>query len=307
MANINTYSNRRYKAWKNISKYLYLLPAATVVLLVIGYPLVRAIVVSFFEFNPLSDNMTFAGLSNYATILKDSVFQRAIYNSLVWTFGCVALQTIFGMLGAVLLNQDFKGRGIVRGLTLIPWATPSVLAAMMWMWILDGNYGVLNDLLMKIGIIGQPIPWISLMDTAMPSLMLIDIWQGIPFFAVMVLAAMQTIPGDLVEAAKLDGASPWKTFWLVKFPIILPTLLITIVLRLVWTASYMDLMLVITQGGPAYSTLTIPLSAYFKAYSELKFGQATAMAVIQAVALFGVVLVYLRILAKQGVLGNEKH
>jgi multiple sugar transport system permease protein len=297
---------KKTKRAANLSKYLYLLPAAIIVVGVIGFPVLRAVMQSLYQYNPLGGPMSFVGLGNYVKLFQDRVFLQSIWNSVIWIFGCVSFQFIFGLLGAVLLNQNFKGRGLVRGLTLIPWATPSVLAAMMWMWILDGNYGVFNDLLMKIGLISLPIPWISQIHTAMASLMLIDVWQGIPYFAVMLLAAMQTVPGDLLEAAKLDGASPWKAFWKVVFPIMLPTIMITTILRIVWTASYMDLMMVVTQGGPAYSTLTIPAAAYYRAYSDLKFGEATAMAVIQALLLLVVVAIYLRLLAKQGILDNEK-
>lgn len=287
------------------TKYLYLLPAAVVVIAVIGYPVLRAIYISFFHYNPLSGKMTFAGIDNYLNIFGNKVFHRAIWNSIVWIFGAVSLQTLFGTIGAVLLNQNFRGRGVIRGLVLIPWATPSVLAAMMWMWILDGNYGMLNDLLMRLDLIQLPIPWLSQPSTAMASLILIDVWQGIPFFAVMLLAAMQTIPSDLIESSKLDGANAWQTFWRVMFPLFLPTLLITVTLRIVWTASYMDLMMVITQGGPAYRTLTIPLMAYYTAYSDLKFGMAASMAMVQAALLLVVVIFYLRLLAKQGVLDHE--
>ncbi|MBX6353499.1 MAG: sugar ABC transporter permease [Thermoflavifilum sp.] len=280
----------------------YLLPAGVIVALVIGYPVLRAVMLSFFRFSPLGGSVTFVGMHNYVQVLTSRQFGAAALHSVIWTFGVVAFQFVFGLIGAVLLNQKFRGRGIVRGLVLIPWATPSVLAAMMWMWILDANYGVLNDLLTRLGLAFLARPWFSQPHTALPALMLIDVWQGIPFFAVMLLAAMQTIPDDLVEASKLDGATAWKTFWSVKFPIILPTCLITTLLRIVWTASYMDLILIITQGGPGYASLTIPADAYYTAYSDLNFGGATAMAVIQAIVLLGVVMVYLKLLSKQGIL-----
>lgn len=291
---------------KEGTKVLYLLPAALLIAGVIGYPVVRALILSLYNYNPLSAGKSFVGLGNYSKILSDPSFHKAMANSAIWVFGCVFLQVVFGMLGAVLLNQNFKGRGLIRGLTLIPWATPSVLAAMMWMWILDGNYGLLNDLLLRIGLIVHPIPWISQMGTAMGSLILIDLWQGIPYFAVMLLAAMQTISGDLLEAAKLDGAGPWRAFWKVVFPLMLPTLMITVILRIVWTASYMDLMMVVTQGGPAYSTLTIPLIAYYRAYTDLRYGEATAMACVQALILLIVVVIYLRLMASKGALDNGK-
>lgn len=290
----------RLRRFRHCSKYLYLLPSVALIIGVIGYPISRAFFLSLFEYNPLGVGKTFVGLGNYAEILQDPVFHKALKNTAIWTFGCVFFQVAFGLLGAVLLNQQFKGRGVIRGLALIPWATPSVLAAMMWMWILDGNYGVLNDILRRLNLIELPIPWISQTETALISLMLIDVWQGIPYFAVMLLAALQTVPGDLLEAAKLDGAGPWKSFWKVVFPLMLPTLMITTVLRIVWTASYMDLMLVVTQGGPAYSTLTVPLSAYYTAYSNLEFGKATAMASVQALFLLAFVIIYLRLFAKRG-------
>lgn len=290
----------RTRFFKRYGKYLYLLPAAVWIVGVVGYPVTRAFFFSFFDYNPLRADRTFVGLENYVRILQDPVFQKAMINSAIWTFGCVFFQVVFGLIGAVLLNQRFRGRGGIRGLTLIPWATPSVLAAMMWMWILDGNYGLLNDVLKRTGIIELPIPWFSQTTTALPALMLIDVWQGIPFFAVMLLAALQQVPGDLLEAAKLDGAGPWKIFWSVVFPLITPTLLITTVLRIVWTASYMDLMMVVTQGGPAYATLTIPLSAYYTAYSELAFGEAMAKATVQALLLLLFVLVYLRLFRRRG-------
>ncbi len=289
-----------------LSKYLYLLPAALLIVGVIGYPIVRALILSLYAYNPLNSGKTFVGLKNYVGVLSDSTFLKAMSNTAIWVVGCVFFQVVFGLLGAVLLNQNFRGRGVIRGLTLIPWATPSVLAAMMWMWILDGNYGLLNDILMRIGLIVHPIPWISQTGTAMASLMLIDVWQGIPYFAVMLLAAMQTIPGDLLEAAKLDGAGAWKAFWKVVFPLMLPTLMITTILRIVWTASYMDLMMVVTQGGPAYSTLTIPLASYYRAYTDLKYGEATAMAGIQALLLLIVVVLYLRLMSNKGALDNGK-
>jgi multiple sugar transport system permease protein len=282
--------------------FWYIIPAAIVVAGVIGYPIVHAVILSFYDYNPLSSSLKFVGMANYLNIFGDNVFHLAILHSVIWTLGVVFFQLIFGLLGAVILNQSFKGRSVIRGLVLIPWATPSVLAALIWMWILDDNYGVLNHILTQIGLSGLTQAWFSQPNTALPSLILIDLWQGIPFFAVMLLAAMQSISVDLLEAAKLDGANAFRTFWSIKFPIILPTVLITTMLRIIWTASYADLILIITQGGPGYASLTIPADAYFTAYSDLNYGSATAMAVVQAVVLLFIVIWYLRLISKQGIL-----
>lgn len=293
---------RRVSFMKNLRPLWYLAPAGLVVAGVIAYPVIRAIYVSFMNYNPLSSRMTFVGLQNYQQVLSEQSFWIAALHSAIWTFGVVLFQFIFGLSGAVLLNQRFRGKNLIRGLVLIPWATPSVLAAMMWMWILDPNYGVLNAVLNQLGIGRFAQAWFSQPSTALPALMLIDIWQGIPFFAVMILAALQTIPDDLRESAVLDGANNWMVFWKIKFPIVLPTILITTLLRIIWTASYTDLIIIVTQGGPGYASLTIPADAYYTAYSDLNFGNATCMAVLQALVLFVIVLIYLRMLSRQGIL-----
>jgi multiple sugar transport system permease protein len=280
----------------------FLLPVGLVVGAVIGYPVVRALILSLFSYNPLSGATEYVGLQNYTTVLADPVFRGAALRTVIWTFGVVIAQFLFGLLGAVLLNQSFPGRGLVRGLVLIPWATPSVLAAMMWLWLLDSNYGVINDLLGRIGLGALAYAWFSLPTTALPALMLIDFWQGVPFFAVMLLAALQTIPSDIIEAAVLDGGNRWQIFWRITFPLLLPTVLITTLLRVIWTASYIDLILIITQGGPGIATLTVPAYAYYAAYSDFAFGKATAAAVLQAVVLLVIVIVYLRLLSRKGAL-----
>lgn len=291
------------KSHHHLRYLFYIAPAGLVVLAVIGYPILHAMLLSLYQYNPLnqSASLPFVGFSNYAYALARPSFRQAAAVSGEWIVGVVALQFLLGLAGAVVLNQPFRGRGLVRGLVLIPWATPSVLAALMWMWILDGNYGVLNDLLHRVGLGALAQPWLSIPQTALGSLMMIDVWQGIPFFAVMLLAAMQTIPHDMIEAARLDRASVWKIFWRIKMPLMAPTVLITTLLRIVWTASYMDLILIITQGGPGNATMTVPADAYYTAYTNFSFGQADAMAVLQAAVLFAVVLIYLRVLRRLGV------
>jgi multiple sugar transport system permease protein len=198
------------------------------------------------------------------------------------------------MLGALLLNAKFRGRGFIRGIVLLPWATPSVLVALMWLWILDANLGIMNDILQAVGLQDEPMAWLANETTALPTLMAIDIWQGIPFFAVMILAALQGVPADLLEAAKIDGAGAWQTYWRVVLPLIMPTVLITVMLRLIWTANYFDLILVLTNGGPANSTLTLPLNAYHTAYKGSDLGGAAALGVVQALLSAVLVVFYMR-------------
>lgn len=273
--------------------WIMLAPALVILFGLMIYPALNAIYLSLTSTNLLALNLQkFIGLDNFEKMLADKTFFKAILNSLVWTFGAVSFQLVFGMIGALALNQSIRLRGLVRGLVLLPWATPSVLIALMWMWILDVNLGVANRLIEAVGFSG--LPWLSDITTALPTLIFIQIWQGIPFFAVMMLAALQAVPHELVEAARIDGANSWNTFWRVVLPLIMPTVLITITLRLIWTANYFDLMLILTNGGPANATLTLPLYAYQTAYRGMDFGGGAAMSVAQAIALGVLVVLYMR-------------
>lgn len=281
---------------------LFLAPAGLLLVLVIGYPLVRAILLTFQDFNMLNPaRTTWVGLQNFVQVFHNPVFFIALRNTVVWVASAVSLQLVFGFIGALLLNQPFFGRDVVRGVLLIPWATPSVLVALMWMWMLDGNYGIINELLVKVGILKSFFPFLSSPHTALPTLITIDVWQGIPFFAVMLLAALQAIPTELEQAARVDGANPAQVLWFVKVPLLLPTILITTILRLIWTANYMDLMFVMTNGGPGYATTTMPFFAYTEAYRRIHFSTGATVAFVQALLLGIVILVYIRLLRRQQV------
>lgn len=284
---------RRGGSW--LLPLLLLSPALVLLLGIVAYPIARALWLSVHRLEILRPDLSqYVGLDNYRGLLHDAVMRIALQNSGVWVAGVVLFQLLGGLIGAVILNQRFPGRAAVRGLALIPWATPSVLVALMWTWMLDGNYGLLNDLLVKSGILSRFQPWLAQPGTALPAVMLADVWQGIPFFAVMLLAALQAIPEDLFEAAKIDGASAWRVFRHVTLPLLLPTILITTMLRMIWTANYMDLIMVMTGGGPGYSSLTVPLHAYYTAYKRLDFGYGSTIAIVQVAILAVAIMFYLR-------------
>jgi multiple sugar transport system permease protein len=274
---------------------LLLAPALILLVGIVAYPIGRAFWLSVHRLEILRPDLSsYVGLENYRSLLQDPVLRVALQNSGMWVAGVVLFQFLGGMIGALILNQRFPGRGIVRGLALIPWATPSVLVALMWTWMLDGNYGLLNDLLVKAGILAQFHPWLAQPWSALPAVILADVWQGVPFFAVMLLAALQAIPEDLFEAARIDGASAWRVLRHITLPLLLPTILITTMLRVIWTANYMDLIMIMTGGGPGYSSLTLPLHAYYIAYKRLDFGYGTTIAIVQVAILATVIVFYLR-------------
>lgn len=274
-------------------------PAILMVSSFILYPAANAIWLAFTSTNLLNIKaQQFIGLDNFKNIFADPNFFAALKHSAIWVIGCVAAQLTLGTIGALILNQKFKARGIARGLVLVPWATPSILVSLMWAWMLDPSLGIINSLLHRFHLQGLPFNWLGTPQTALPTLMAIDVWQGVPFFAVMILAALQGVPGEVLEAAKVDGANAWKTFWRVILPIIAPAVMITTVLRMIWTANYMDLILQLTNGGPINASLTMPLYSYQSGYKGFEFGKSAAIALIQSLILAVLVIVYVRQLKK---------
>jgi len=292
-------ARRKSRPWQNVQPWLMLAPTIIMLIGFVAYPAVNAVYVSMTSTNLLNPKAArFIGIENFVRIFQSQEFLGGLRNSAIWTFGNVAFQLTLGMCGAILLNQKLKGRAIARGLVLLPWATPSVLVALMWLWILDPNLGIFNRILSSIGLQAAPVAWLANPHTALATLMAIDIWQGIPFFAIMILAALQAVPSDILEAARIDGANAWKTYWQITLPLIVPTVLITTILRLIWTANYFDLALVLTGGGPANATLTLPLDAYLTAYRGMDFGSGAALGIIQAGLMLVLVVFYIRRIRK---------
>ena len=274
---------------------LFLSPTLLLLVVFVAYPFLRAIWLSFTDTSLLGGTLGFVGLDNFRSLFTDPSFGTFLRNSVGWTVGGVGLQLVFGVIGALLLNQRFRLRGAVRGLAMIPWATPSVLVALIWMWLLDPNHGLVNAVLTRTGLMHSPVAWFGSPHTALGTLIVVDAWQGIPFFAVMVLAALQAVPEELKESARTDGCGFLRVFWFITVPSILPTVLITLVLRLIWTANYIDLAYVLTGGGPGIATTTIPLASYLTAYKQGALGSGASYAVVQAAVLAVLVAVYIRL------------
>lgn len=260
-----------------------------------GYPLLRSVWFAFNKISPFSGDLSFVGWDNFAAVFDHPDFAATTGRTGAWVFGAVSLQLFGGLCLALLLNTRFPLRGAYRGLVMVPWATPSVLVALMWKWILDPNNGLINKALLGLGVVDRPVEFLSSDLTALPTLILVDVWQGIPLFAVMILAALQSVSGDLKEAAAVDGCGRVGIFRHVVVPAILPTVLITVVLRLIWTANYVDLIFILTGGGPGTSSTTLALQSYLTTYKATNFGEGASYAVLQAVVLALFVILYLRL------------
>jgi len=281
--------------------YTLLTPALTATILIIFLPIVQTAIMSLFNYVIWKPKDTrFIGLGNYLQALTDEVFWISLKNTLYWIAGVILLQLLLGFTTAMLLNREFKWRGLARSLILIPWVTPSVITALMWRWMYDGNNGVINDLLVRIGLLNSYFPWLANSTTALPAIMVALMWQGFPFFAIMILAGLQAIPGTLYEAAEVDGASKLQMFTRITLPMLTPILFTSILLRIIWVANSMDVIFVMTGGGPGYATHTLPVFAFIRAYKGLDFGYASTIAIFLTLLLIAIVAGYvIRVLRSQ--------
>ncbi len=285
---------KRFSPWP----YLLIAPALIVIFAVVFFPVLNAISMSLQSYDlRRPSQIRFTGLANYAAAMHDPLFWQALLKTVIWVGVGVGMQFVFGFMLALLLNRKFLGRGIVRSISLIPWVTPGVLIGLMWRWIFDGNYGVLNDLLLRLGLIHDKIPFLAQQSTAFPSVILTIIWQGIPFFALMLLAGLQGIPEELYDAANVDGANAVQRFFLVTVPSLKNTIFVTTLLRIIWVANSVDVIFNLTEGGPAYSTQTLSVYVFNKG-NTLNLGYASTMAILLALALALVAVPYLKTLFK---------
>lgn len=285
---------RRKEKGSGIWPYLLLAPALIIMICVVFWPIVQAIWMSFQNYHLARPNkMGFIGFGNYVKILTGRHFRNSLWLTVIWVFFGVGLQFVFGFILANLLNKKFIGRGIVRSVSLIPWVTPGVLIALMWQWIFEGNYGVLNDLLLKLNLTTEKIAFLARKDTAMPSVIATIVWQGIPFFALMLLAGLQGIPDDLYEAGDIDGANGLQKLFYITIPSLKNTILVTTMLRIIWVANSVDVIFNMTNGGPANATRTLSVYIYQEA-SNLNMGYASAMAILLMLCLLVVAIPYLK-------------
>lgn len=282
----------------NIWPYLLIAPALIIILAMVFVPAVNAILMSFQSYDlRRPSEIGFVGLSNYSDVLQDSLFWSSLWRTIIWVVFGVGFQFVFGFALALLLNSKFKGRGIARAVSLIPWVTPGVLIGLMWRWIYDGSYGVLNDLLLKLGWIHDKIPFLAQESTAFPSTIVTIIWQGIPFFALMLLAGLQGVPGELYEAANIDGANVFQKLFKVTIPSLKNTIFVTTLLRVIWVANSVDVIFNMTGGGPAYSTQTLSVYIFNKA-NALNLGYSSAMSILLTLILLVVAVPYLKSMFK---------
>ena len=279
---------RKRAAW------LFLTPMLVILLVVAVWPLARTIYLSLTNATLVDmSSYRLVGLSNYLAydngrwygVLADPQWHAALRNTLVFVIVSVSLETIFGVLIALLLNATFPGRGLMRAAMLVPWAIPTVVSAKMWSWMLNDQFGVVNDALMRIGIITEPVAWLAEPSLAMASVIMVDVWKTTPFVALLALAALQMVPKDCYEAAEVDGVGPIKVFFHVTLPLIAPALAVAVIFRLLDAMRMFDLVYVMTGATDATMTLSVFAQRELVSFQDAGYGSAASTLVFFVIAL----------------------
>lgn len=271
----------------------FLIPALVVLCFVSMYPLFHGVSKAFYIYKALARQYVFSGFRNFTLLFRDPLFAKAFANSLVWTVSSVGIQFIFSYWLATMLNSRFlRFRRAFRALALVPWATPPVVVSLMWRYIFTSG-GPMNSMLHALGVANPP-DWLTNSQLALWTCIIANVWMGIPFVTVMLLAGLQTIEKELLEAASIDGANYIQTTWKIILPSIKKVVLIVLTLEAIWTFNMFDIVFVLTQGGPGNASLTLPLYAYQNAFWYYQGGYGAAIGIIILLSLLAVVILYIR-------------
>jgi trehalose/maltose transport system permease protein len=284
---------------------MFLAPMLIVLFAVAAWPLARTV---WFGFTDASlDRMGQArwiGITNYLEyldygngkgeyygLLVDGRWWRAVWNTIRFAFVSVAFETVFGLVIALVLNRSFAGRGFVRAAVLIPWAIPTIVSAKMWAWMMHDQFGILNDMLMRLHLIDAPVAWTASPDTAMIAVLIVDIWKTTPFMALLILAGLQLVPGDIYEAAKLDGVPPVRLFRKVTLPLILPAVLVAVVFRALDALRVFDLVYVLTPNTDATRTMSVFARENLFDFDKFAYGSAASTLLFLVIAMITITFI----------------
>lgn len=286
---------RRLKA--NRAAYLFIAPLALVVGLILMYPILKAALMSFQYWKvarPIAAGHPFVGFDNYAEVLRSGYFAKSLGITFVYILVTVVLRFVLGIGTAVLLNTPFKGRGLVRALVIIPWAVPEVVTCLVFILMYDYQYGVINDVLIKMNLLSSPVAFLGNSDTALWAAMFVNVWKGFPFAAIMLLAGLQGIPKSLYEAASIDGASAWKQFRHVTMPSLKPVSVIVFLLLVIWTIKDFGIVYVLTGGGPSRVTEVLTIFIYRAGFKSFDFGLAAAAGMFLLIVSVAFTVLYMK-------------
>lgn len=294
--------------------WLFLAPMLFVLAIVAGWPFLRTVYYSFTDASLADlDARQWVGFDNYFSVLRlpsgrllydgllvDPVWWRAVWNTVRFAVISVACETVLGMIVALALNAEFKGRGIVRAAILIPWAIPTIVSAKMWQWMLNDQFGIINVVLLNLGLIHAKIAWTASADTAMVAVLIVDIWKSTPFMALLILAALQMLPREILEVAKLDGASPWQIFWRVTLPLIRPAVMVAVIFRALDALRIFDLIYVLTPNNVQTKSMSIFARENLFEFDKFAYGSAASTLLFLIIGLLTIAYIRLGRLSFEG-------
>jgi multiple sugar transport system permease protein len=289
---------RRFVGSEALTGYVLISPAVCLVLVLLAYPFALAVSISLTD-RVLGEPGTFVGARNFVKLLGDSLFRQTVWNSFVYTASTVLLKMVLGVGLALLLNREMPARDLVRGALLLPWIVPTSLSVLTWLWMFDSLFSVVNYVLLGAGLISKKIPWLGDPFWAMVSVVIVNTWRGLPFFAISFLAGLMTIPKQLYEAAETDGAGPARRFWHVTLPSLQPVIAVVVLFSTIWTFADFQIVYLLTHGGPINATQIFATMAYDVALVAGRIGEGSAIALYLFPALLGVIVLMLRYLRQE--------
>jgi len=291
----NISNSQKIKKYLHSDDFLGLVLVAPLVLWIIGtfiYPLISAINLSFYDVGIIGTQGKFIGLLNYTAILSSASFWSSLGRSLIWVVGNAVLQTVAAFITALILMQKFKGQGFARIWVILSWIVPTVVVVIIWRWMLGTSGGIVNYLLMAIGITKAPIGFFSTSRTAFFSVIFINSWRWFPLMAVILLAGMKGIPQELYESAAVDGANGWQKFKNITLPMLSPILFVLGLIGTLWSVNVFDIIWLATGGGPSKATTTLPVYIYEMAFKGYRLSQAAAASVLMGIILLLYVIIF---------------
>jgi multiple sugar transport system permease protein len=293
-----TSGTKRRVSITRFSHWLFVAPAVVYVALFFGYPIVKNVIMGFQDYSTstfFTGVAPWVGISNYVTVISSGIFTTAVVNTALFTIGSIAGQFVIGLLLALFFKRRFPLSGVLRALILLPWLLPLIASSAVWKWMLDQDSGILNQTLLFLHVVPSAVPWLVSPDVALISVIMVNIWLGIPFNVTILYGGLQGIPEELYEAASLDGATGWNAFRHITWPSLRPVVSVVLVLGVVYTLKVIDIILGLTGGGPANSTETLATDSYHQSFVQFSFGDGAALSNILIVISLVFTIVYLRL------------
>ena len=289
---------RKFVKTETLTGYFMISPALFLLMVLLGYPFCLAVYISITD-RILGMPGKFVGIGNYIKLLHDPLFHQTVLNSLIYTVATVSLKLLLGLVLAQLLNQEFRYRNVARGLILLPWIVPTSLSVLTWLWMFDSLFSIVNYLLLNVGIISRKINWLGDTFWAMVSVVIVNTWRGLPFFAISILAGLMTIPDALYEAADIDGARWHRKYWHITLPLLQPVIAVVVLFSTIWTFADFQIVYILIHGGPINATQIFSTMAFDIAMVAGRIGEGAAISLFLFPILLIVIILMLRYLRRE--------